>query len=667
MRARITRAGLGAAIVTVVLLCAAVGTFAKEVPSPWTWTDYGSALRDVSCASPGVCVAVGQRAVSLHSTEHTDVPLAWSKGFLTYQDELTGVTCNQTFCLAVSNTRTLEDTFVSKVYRSTDHGEKWSDGVALGEAGPIKTRSAVAVACDPAAGRPSRRGAGACYAVGPAGGVWRSTDEGFKWEPLDLPSTPAEYHRVACPEKDTCVAVGGNKEEVGSSAVIKGTKVTPVKVPEEAGVLEGLGCDTATRCTATDTLGHYMSLSIPDETWGPAKSFPYPVTKKHVRVTALACPKENVCIGVEYHEPEVMTTTSLSTDSWEPRPVATRNLDAIACADTTCIAVGRSAAWFASLNAGEDWARVNEVAPFDAIQCSADLSPMCVAGGKKDLGVSRSRGELWSLPLNGRTGLDVKSVNCTGSSECLVLGKNLSLYTKDLRSFFPRQPASTAPAGTDALTCMTDDACVAVGEGVVYTTLDRALTSWIQNAFVPEMPTSVACVARSTDQATCVVTTAKHIVRGTMSKSAEGIIWDWKYAHLDSAPEKLAAVGCSPGGQCTAVGPGGEIFVSAGTDLLHWTKHVVPEGLPEADRPRLDGVACPANGVCLAGGIHGQDGIIVSTRDNWTDYSYDKIKGIDLQGVEPTISGFGCESVDRCVAVGSTALVGVAHSARRRA
>ncbi len=144
-----------------------------------------------------------------------------------------------------------------------------------------------------------------------------------------------------------------------------------------------------------------------------------------------------------------------------------------------------------------------------------------------------------------------------------------------------------------------------------------------------------------------------------MTVSAGRVSWDWKYAHASPTPEKLGGVGCSPGGECTAVGAGGEVWSSDGTDLLHFKRHIVPEGVPVDERPLLASVACPANGVCLAGGIHGDEAIVASTRNDWTDFSYDKIAGIE--GAAPTITAFGCESVDRCVAVGTTALVGVAE------
>jgi photosystem II stability/assembly factor-like uncharacterized protein len=643
------RAALGAALLVIVLISAAPVAHAREVPSRWSWTDYGPTLRDVSCSSPGVCVAVGQRGVVLRSTPGTEVPLAWSRVPLTYPVELDGVTCTEAFCLAVSNTLTSSATYVSKVFRSVDGGATWSDGVALGAAGAARTRSALAVACAPG---------GACYAVGPGGGVWRSLDQGRSWRALNLPNTPASFRRVACPAAGTCVAVGG--DSVGSSAVIKGTKVTLVDLPRATGNgILALACDSAKRCTATDGLGHFMSLSIPDKIWGRPKLFP-----KAAPVSALACPLADVCVGLA--ESLALRTTSLSsaTGGWHRRPLGTLNLQAITCARTTCTAVGKAATWFASLNVGFGWGRVNEVGKFNAIQCPATFSGTCVAGGEKDLGVSHSGGDLWSLPLSGYTGLNIKAVNCTGPSECLFLGKTLSLFSTDLTTFAARHPTIADPRGTDALTCITKDLCVGINEGVVYTTLDGAVTDWNQNAF-PDKATSVACLPGRTAPAVCVATTRDFLILGTMTQAGGQIRWNWRYTDADPS-EGLEAVGCSPGGQCTAVGGGGEVLTSVGTDLMRWTELVLPNQLAPVDaRPLLKSVACPADGVCLAGGVHGPDAIIASTTNNWADFSYQKIPGIE--GAAPTITSFGCETVDRCVGVGSTALVGVRnHSHRTR-
>jgi hypothetical protein len=447
--------------------------------------------------------------------------------------------------------------------------------------------------------------------------------------------------------------VGG--KSLGSSAIIGRKNVTAVDLPAAIGKgLLGLACDTATRCTATDGLAHFMSLSIPDKDWGAVKDFP-----KDVVVNDLACPDEDVCVGLA--GPTALRTTNLTSPSggWKRRPLGTLNLDAITCAQTACVAVGRAATWFESLDAGFGWGRVNEVGKFDAIQCDAPLAGACVAGGEKDLGSSSTGGDLWSLPLSGYAGLNVKAVNCTGPLECLFLGKTMTLFSTDLIDFQSRQPTLTDPKGTDALTCITKDICVGINEGVVYTTFDGALTPWTQNAF-PGKATSVACLAGRTDPAVCVATTRDYIIQGTMTRTDGLVRWNWVYTDADP-DEGLEAIGCSPGGQCTAVGGGGQVFTSEGTDLLRWDDLILPSKTAPVDkRPLLKSVACPADGVCLAGGVNGLNAIIASTQNGWDDFSYDEIEGIE--GAAPTITALGCHSVDSCVAVGSTSLLGLRNA-----
>jgi photosystem II stability/assembly factor-like uncharacterized protein len=632
------RAMLGAALAAIVCAFAAPLANAAKVPSPWSWSDYSPTLRDVSCSSPGDCVAVGQRGMVLRSDFVGDDRLAWSRIPLDYPEELDGVACTKKFCLAVSNTRTNSATYVSKVYRSTDDGESWSDGVALPAAGATKTRSALALAC-----------AGDCYAVGPGGGVWRSRDQGRSWDDLELPPKPASFDRVACPDEGTCVAVGG--DAVGSSAIIDGAKVTAVDLPAGTGKgIKGLACDSEKRCTATDGLGKYMLLSIPSKSWGKVKLFP-----KAAVVSALSCPIEDVCVGLS--EGNALRTTNLSAAApeWERRPLKSLKLGAIDCAREACVAAGMAATWFAGFDAGDDWNRVNEVAKFDAIQCTAAFDGTCVAGGEKDLGVSATGGKLWSLPLNGYAGLNVKAVNCSGKSECLLLGKTMTLFSTDLVTFPERRPTITDPKGTDALTCVSKEICVGINEGVAYTTLDGAVSTWSQNEF-PDKATSVACIHGQTDPVTCVATTREFLIVGTMTEDNGQIRWNWRFAHAD--PEvPLEAVGCSPGGQCTAAGGGGEILWSDGTDLMHWHEMILPDLVePVEKRPVFKSVSCPADGVCLVGGVHGPNAIVASTTNGWDDYSIDEIEGIE--GAAPTIKAFGCESVERCVAVGSTSLIG---------
>ncbi len=640
-RARTLPRVLTGLLLALVLGLAAPTANAAEVPSEWSWTDYGPTLRDVSCASPGHCVAVGQRGMVLFSRHAGDDGLDWSQvspeAPLKYPEELDGVACTPAVCLAVSNTRTGSATYTSKVFRSFDGGEHWSAGVALPPAGEQKTRSALTLAC---AGT-------SCYAAGPTGGLWRSADNGATWQALSLPPGKAAYSKIACAAADTCVAAGG--DDVGYAALIEGTVATKLDLPAKFGKGVGaLACDSATRCVAADGLGRYALLDLGAKSWGPTKLFP-----KSLVATAISCPQAEKCVALT--GPIALRTTELGAGVWKRRPLGSLSVGALDCAETDCVGVGGHASWWTGDEVGFDWERLNEVAKFEAIQCGGDLGKACVAGGEKDLGVSRPGGELWSEPLSGYAGLDAKSIECSGLTECLILGKTLALFTTDLISFAARHPTITDPKGTDAQTCVTKDICVGINEGVTYTTLDGAVTDWDHNGF-PEKATSVGCVPGQTAPVECLATTREFLALGTMTHDDGKVRWKWRYTDADPKAA-LEAVACSREGQCTAVGAEGVVLTSQGHDLMHWDELTLPTKVsPGEKRPLLKSVACPADGVCLAGGIHGADAIIASTKDNWADYAYEKIEGIE--GAAPAIAAFGCESVTRCVAVGGTSLVG---------
>jgi hypothetical protein len=438
--------------------------------------------------------------------------------------------------------------------------------------------------------------------------------------------------------------------------VIDGDKVTAVDLPAKAGKgILALACDTDTRCTATDGLGHYFSIDLPAKKWGDLGTFP-----KEAPVSALSCSTKSVCVGLSGGV--ALRTVNLGDPAvaWQRRPIDTLNLKALDCVANACVGTGESAAWWEGFDDGYQWSPVNEVAKFDVAQCpGAAFGDACVAGGEHDIGLSTTGGKLWQEPLAGATGLNIKAVNCTGQADCLLLGKTQALSTDNIftagpEDFEPRRPTTVDPAGTDAQTCITKELCVGIGEGVIYTTFDGARTGWGQAKF-PTRATSVACLPGRTDPAVCVATTREFVALGTMTRSGGKAKWDWRYTDADPGG-KPEGVGCSPGGECTVVGTEGMVLSSVGGDLMHWKETVVPSAVgPEEKLPVLKSVACPADGVCLVGGTHGAKVVLATTTNGWADFSYETLAGVE--GKEPTLSGFGCDSAFHCVAVGGTVLV----------
>lgn len=648
---------------------------AAEIPSTWTFTDYGPELRDVSCITPDACVAVGQSGAVLRSPGAGGQPLAWS--FVALQPEspppskqvdeanpteLRGVWCSTTSCIAVSNRAAELATTKSWIYRSTDGGEHWSAIRQLPDAGSASTASAYDVACDPS---PQSAASRTCYAVGPAGGVWRSADDGLHWSALAIPDVGTHrYDHVAC-ASSVCVAAGGKPNIQASASVLQGTTVKALDVPTALKGAAYVSCDNPARCTVA-AAGSFASVSVPGGTWTPVRSLRGDATD--ISAVALSCPAQDTCVALAGELGSKLVAdrgialrtfalSDLSPRNWQRRPLGTLDLLSVDCIQQTCVGVGKHASWLSSTNAGDDWNLVNEVPKLDVASCQAQFDPVCIAGGEKDLTVSRSGGELWQGAMRGVTGLNVKNLTCTGPTTCLVLGKNQSLYTTDMQTFASRKPTLYDPKGTDALTCITDLLCVGLNEGVTYTTQDGAATDWSQSGF-PERGGAIWCTPGKTDPPTCYALTRDFIVRGTMTMQGGVPKWTWVNTDADppGAKPELEAIGCDPtGSQCTAVGTDGLVMTTT-TDPMHWTAYTLPLGSLPGQRPIYKSVTCVAAGVCLVGGGQGITAYVLSTANNWKDYSVDKLTGV--QGGEVSVHGFACVTVNRCLGIGSTALLG---------
>ncbi|MDP2012752.1 MAG: hypothetical protein Q8L05_00850, partial [Actinomycetota bacterium] len=528
----------------------------------------------------------------------------------------------------------------------------WTAVVQLPQVGAIKTNLASAVACSPdkTATADNRN----CYAVGTAGGIWRSTDDGRTWAGVAVPTTAstASFSSVACASSTACVAAGG--ADLPSSALISGSTVTMLSTP--AGINQtfaAVACDNPSRCLATGGQGDYTILNIDaSPAWSPALKFrkaPLPPVAKMVSV---ACPVANYCVGIN-GDGNVLQTSALGAagNTWLMRPVQP-SIATLTCTGSYCVGVGKMAAWYTSINSGADFGRVNEVAKFDLAVCSAALSPTCIAGGEMNMGRSITGGTLWTLPIADRGALNTKEIRCQSSLSCQIFGQTETLVTEDMNVFRPRFGPVQAAAGADAVDCVTDILCVSPKESVVYTTFDGGLTQWASNQMPKVRPTSITCLPGKTDPVTCFEPDKYNILMGTMTRDAQGLPhWQWHYTNADS-DQIINAIACSPdGSQCVAAGAAGAVLVSTPGDLNNWTELTLPVNTPVGSLPTYNSATCPANGFCMVGGLQGKQTIVTSTTDGFTTYSYDKIGDLRTQ---PGVKGFGCETINRCVAVGST-------------
>ncbi len=638
---------------------------ANEVPSGWSWTNYGPELMSVSCVTPNNCVSVGQGGAVLRSPNTDEVPLAWTfvdlkkdPQFPANPVDLVGVSCSDTSCLAVSSPPTPTVTYGSWVYRSVDAGVTWAAVQELPIVGDRKTKIGSSITCapDPDATAATR----VCYIAGEDGGIWRSGNDGQTWTGVPLPETAplsSSFDHVACASVDVCVVAGG--DTTPSSAVIRGTTVTMLKTP--FGLLKrfaALACDRPTRCIATGGISKYTIIDLDaNPIWGSARAFRKNPLQNLIAVKALSCPIENSCIGLDL-DGDVLRTDSLGDASgyWGMRP-APMIISALDCFTTSCVGVGKMAAWYETFDLGSGFERVNEVAGFDVAVCTAALSPACIAGGKENVGRSITGGTLWTLPVADRGALNTKAIQCSSSLACEIFGQTEALSTEDMDVFTPKYGPVQSAAGADAQTCVTDTLCVAATESVVYTTFDGGKTQWSSNQFPKVRPSGISCLPGKTNPVTCFVAVKYNILIGTMTQDAAGLPhWLWRYTNAD-ADELITAIGCSPDGrQCAAGGVSGEILNTQGGNLLDWAQQTIPANVPVSELPDYSSVTCPSVGFCMIGGKHGAQSVVASTLTNFVTYSYDEIGDIRAA---PGISGFGCVSVNQCVAVGSTVLLGI--------
>jgi photosystem II stability/assembly factor-like uncharacterized protein len=269
----------------------------------------------------------------------------------------------------------------------------------------------------------------------------------------------------------------------------------------------------------------------------------------------------------------------------------------------------------------------------------------------ENIGRSTSGGDLWTLPISDVSGLGIDTVSCAGFPGCLALGKDKTLASADAGiTWASRQPAGSIAAGPAAETCVSADQCMGVGGGAIYTTFDGARSGWSIGSIPTapgEMLKGIACPTPNR----CVVASSDGIYRGDLSTTGGEVVWSWTASDADPS-DPINGIACASTSSCTAVGFNGQVFTTNDPQLLEWSRQRIGSG-PPANRPPLLTVACPAEGVCVAGG---DGGYIATTTSNWANWSLDQVGSGN--GPQPKIASFGCESPTRCIAVGDTVFAG---------
>lgn len=624
--------------------------------TPWTWTDRSPALNAVSCSAASTCVGVGTGGSVLRTNDGgatlqwSEVP--WTKQQAEQLESLVGVSCWSSICVAISGKSDATSATVSVAYRSTDGGAKW---VRVGPLPAAAGRVAVAnaVACD---------GHSTCVAVGLAGGIWRSADQGATWKAIVPPGTPQPYTAgVTCPAIDTCLAPSETPSPTGATSVsrIVGTTVTAVSLPT-TGTATALGCSESSLCLATTITNQVARSTDAGKTW-EALSATLPITPD-VHVASLDCPKPKTCTGLTSSPPKRVIRTTDAGNTWRlyslgapgatPPPPA-----ALDCAVTGCATVGAGALLQRSADGGASWKTVNVVPGMSTLWCGppsgTPSEATCMSGGMSDVGKSVTTGQFWNTPLGGVMGLSAEHVSCLSPPGCIDINEKSVLTSPDEgQSWQFATTAGSVGTSPKAATCVTATYCVAVGDGVVFTTLNGA-TTWSLST-VPGAPglTSLSCPSTTV----CYAMPAASGDNGAVYRGVrtidpahpDRVFWTWQ-SFVTPAQHPLNAISCPTETVCTAVGTHGlvERTTNGGVD---WSETVTnPDDT-------LSAVSCTATGACLAGGTSDSPlmgrALVATSQDGGQTWTRQP------QPMLGTIKSVTCPTATRCLAGGDVLLVG---------
>jgi len=479
-------------------------------------------------------------------------------------------------------------------------------------------------------------------------------------------STPAlSYTHLACPADGLCVLVGITGMNEAGSAILRGTTASEVVGPAPFGIPTAIACDAPDRCTAADNGGMATTISPPWTAW----SDPYVLPGKEGAVLAsLDCPQVNVCVGIT-SKPAGAALRTIDAGSphptWTRRTTSTKDLVGIGCArgappgpNASCTAVGAAAGWSETANAGVDWTLVNDVPALRVLDCPAGApSGVCVGAGKGDIGKTTSGGQFWTAPFPGITSLDAAAVSCLAYPQCLVIGKSKVLASPDAgRTWNFRFAAGDVTAGPGGGMCVTPNQCYGAGSGAVFTTFDGAQSPW-QAGPIPTAPAETLAAMACPTPTVCLVAGSESIYRGTLQVVGGRAQWSWVATDAD-AVDAFKAISCSSPSSCTAVGGGGneptnggQVVTTTDPALRHWNSMRIKNTIDPADPLALEAVACPADGVCVAGA---KRGYVITTTDNWGTHSLDQF-GPPVADAEhePDIAGVSCQSPTTCVLMGT--------------
>jgi photosystem II stability/assembly factor-like uncharacterized protein len=262
----------------------------------------------------------------------------------------------------------------------------------------------------------------------------------------------------------------------------------------------------------------------------PAWWVPGGATETSAGYNALTCPTKSSClaVGASASGLGLAATSSDGGKEWSPQklPVGTSSLDAVACATSTaCVAVGRNSV-VAESDGGSSWVTgslPNQITTLSGVACVSQDTCLAVGNaedpgqpGPPEIFRSTDAGRTWlqvtSFP--GGTG-GLTSITCPNASYCVAVGQGL-FYSSDAGAKWERGEVVGGTQGVQSVSCWSASDCVAVGPNTLV-------------AFEASVP---GLALTTTDG-------------GRL----------WRKAALPAGSGAIDDVICGHGGSCTAIGP----------------------------------------------------------------------------------------------------------------
>ncbi|MGN6430374.1 MAG: MBG domain-containing protein [Gaiellaceae bacterium] len=376
-------------------------------------------LHSVSCL-PGTmtCWAVGRNGAIVTTTDLA----TWTAQTSNTTNLLNSVTCLSTsFCIAVGQNGTVD------IY----NGTIWTATTGNGGTGTLASVYCV--------------DASTCYAAGKQGVTIATSDGGAHWAQQAGGGTTQQMNGVSCPSADACYAVGNAGTILKTS---NGGQTWASQTSGTANALNSIACTSMTACAAVGAAGT-ARYTTDGSTWTAG------TTGITTPLSGVACSSASACTAVGGTPATInavtgnVTAAATSTivtsgdggATWSSAtdPVSNANLNAAACASTTCYAVGAQASTVGSplsgnavllksTDSGTTWAPQTSGAASTLNGIACVNSANCFADGTFGTVIATNDGSTWTQqgnPMSGpTTALNATNIALNGAActtaRCLI-------------------------------------------------------------------------------------------------------------------------------------------------------------------------------------------------------------------------------------------------------